>query len=325
MTKLNKRQMKLTQKQEGHVIMFFVALIFGLNMPISKHILNEGYISSFGLTVLRMTFATCAFWITSLFLPREKVDKKDMITLVFGGIFGIVLNQGSFIYGLATTSPVDASIITTASPLFAMIIAAIILKEPITAKKFGGVIIGAIGAIFLVFSTHHGENIQDGSLRGNMAVASGAFFYAFYLIWTRNISKKYSSVTMMKWMFLYSTIILLPFAHKDILSANIFHQTQTQPFFLIGFVLFGATYITYMLMPMVQKRMRPTTMAMYNNLQPLVASFVAVMLGQDKFSLEKVISGVLILLGVYLVTQSKSKADLEAEEQKINKNITDNE
>ena len=304
--------MKLTQKQEGHVIMFFVALIFGLNMPVSKYILSEGYISSFGLTVLRMTFATCAFWVTSLFLPKEKVEKRDMVTLFFGGIFGIVLNQGSFVYGLATTSPVDASIITTASPLFAMVIAAIVLKEPITAKKFGGVIIGAIGAIFLVYSTHHGGT-QGGSLQGNLAVASGAFFYAFYLIWTKNISKRYSAVTMMKWMFLYSTIILLPFASKDIVSANLFEQADIVPYLLVGFVLLGATYITYMLMPMVQKRMRPTTMAMYNNLQPLVASFVAIMIGQDKFSLEKIVSAILILLGVYLVTQSKSKADLDAE------------
>lgn len=305
--------MKLSQKQLGHFIMFFVALIFGLNMPIAKYVLAEGYISSFGLTVLRMTFATIAFWITSLFLPKEKVEKKDMLILFVGGIVGIVLNQGSFVYGLATTSPVDASIITTSSPLFAMIIAAVVLREPITAKKFGGVIIGAIGAIFLVYSTHHGENIQDGNMRGNLAVASGAFFYAFYLIITREISKKYSAVTIMKWMFLYSTIILLPFAFNDIASANIFYQSDIKPYFFVGFVLFGATYITYMLMPQVQKRMRPTTMAMYNNLQPLVASFVAIMIGQDRFSIEKIISGVLILLGVYLVTQSKSKADLEAE------------
>ena len=308
--------MKLSQKQQGHLIMLFVALIFGLNMPISKYILSEGYISSFGLTVLRMTFATLAFWITSLFLPKEKIEKKDQITLFLGGMFGIVLNQGSFIYGLATTSPVDASIITTASPLFAMIIAAIVLKEPITSKKLGGVLIGAAGAIFLVYSTHHGESTQQASVIGNLAVTSGAFFYALYLIVTRELSSKYSSVTLMKWMFLYSTIILLPFAYKDISHANVFHQFNWQPFLLIGFVLVGATYITYMLMPQAQKRIRPTTMAMYNNLQPLVASFVAVMLGQDKFSFEKIVSAILILLGVYLVTQSKSKADLEAEVQK---------
>ncbi|NDW08338.1 DMT family transporter [Dysgonomonas sp. 520] len=305
--------MKFSQKQQGNLIMFFVALVFGLNMPISKYVLSEGYISSFGLTVLRMTFATIAFWLTSLFMPKEKVEKKDMLTLFIGGIVGIVLNQGSFIYGLATTSPVDASIITTSSPLFAMIIAAIALREPITAKKFGGVLTGAAGAIFLVYSTHHGEDVQQASMKGNLAVAGGAFFYAFYLILTREISKKYSSVTIMKWMFLYSTVILIPFAFTDITSANVFHQASIKPFLFVGFVLFGATYITYMLMPLAQKRIRPTTMAMYNNLQPLVASFVAIMAGQDTFSFEKVISGLLILFGVYLVTSSKSKADLQTE------------
>ena len=303
--------MKLTQKQQGNLIMLFVAIVFGLNMPISKHVLNESYISSFGLTVLRMTFATITFWITSLFLPKEKVEKKDRLILLVGGLVGIVLNQGSFLYGLATTSPVDASIITTSSPLFAMVIAALVLKEPITAKKFGGVIVGAAGAIFLVYSTHHGEDVQSASLKGNLAVVGGAFFYAFYLIITREISKKYSPVTIMKWMFLYSTILLLPLGFGDIASANLFHQADMKPFLFVGFVLFGATYITYMLMPLAQKRIRPTTMAMYNNLQPLVASFIAISIGQDTFSIEKAFSGILILLGVYLVTQSKSKADMD--------------
>lgn len=314
--------MKLTDKQVGNLTMFCVVSFFAINIPISKHLLASGNISPYGLTIARMLFASIAFWITSLFIKKEKVERKDMLTLLLGGLLGITFNQGLFIWGLSNTSPVDASMITTCTPLFAMIIAALVLKEPITAKKVSGVLIGGLGAIFLVYTTHHGDIANDPSMKGNLAVACSSLSYATYLVVTRPLTSKYSSVTMMKWMFLYSTILLLPFFYKDLIYAPMFSQTDMQPLALISYTLLFATFIPYMLIPVAQKKIRPTTISMYNNLQPLIASFIAIFMGQDNFSIEKVISGALILFGVYLVTVSKSKADLEAEvvpEKVINK------
>lgn len=305
--------MNLTQKQTGNMIMFCVVSFFAINIPISKYLLANEYISPYGLTIARMTFATIAFWITSLFMGKEHVSRRDHLVLLAGGILGITLNQGLFIFGLANTSPVDASIITTSTPLFAMIIAALVLREPITAKKISGVLLGGAGAIFLVYSTHHGDITNDPSLKGNIAVACSSFSYATYLVITRPLTSKYSSVTLMKWMFLYSTIILLPFFYKDLMTAPLFGQSESKPYFLISYTLLFATFIPYMLVPLAQKRIRATTISMYNNLQPLIASFIAIFLGQDTFSVEKAVSGIIILFGVYLVTQSKSRADLDAE------------
>lgn len=47
-------------------------------------------------------------------------------------------------------------------------------------------------------------------------------------------------------------------------------------------------------------------------MQPLVASIVAVCWGMDTFNLTKILSVVLIFGGVYLVTSSRSRADVEA-------------
>lgn len=293
--------------------MLCVVTFFAVNIPISKHLLSGGHISPYGLTIARMVFASIAFWITSLFTKKEKVEAKDKLTLLLGGLLGITFNQGLFIYGLSNTSPVDASMITTCTPLFAMIIAALVLKEPITTKKVSGVLIGGIGAIFLVYTAHHGDVANDPSMKGNIAVACSSLSYATYLVVTRPLTAKYSAVTMMKWMFLFSTIILLPFFYKDLIHAPLFSQADLQPLVLIGYTLLFATFIPYMLIPLAQKKIRPTTISMYNNLQPLIASFIAIFMGQDTFSVEKVISGALILFGVYLVTVSKSKADMEAE------------
>lgn len=304
--------MNLSPKQQGNLIMLFVIIIFGLNIPVNKYIFTEGLLTPAAMTALRMSFATVAFWLVSLFIPKEKVIKKDMLFLLAGGVCGMVLNQGFFAFGLGRTSPIDASIITTSGPLFAMIIAAIVLKEPITWMKAGGVMVGGLGAIYLVYMSHHGE-VQSGSMLGNMAIMSAQFFYAFYLVITRPLSGKYSAVTMMKWMFLFASIITIPFSFRDVISAQLFQQSNPTPYFLLGFTLIGATFITYLLIPFAQRRIRPTTISMYNNMQPLIASGVAIFMGMDRFTIEKLFAGILIFGGVYLVTMSKSKADVEAE------------
>lgn len=299
------------KKQQGNLIMVVVILIFGLNIPINKYLFAEGLLSPVAMTAVRMSFGALAFWLVSLFLPKEKVEKKDLLLLLGGGLCGMVFNQGLFAYGLGQTSPVDASIITTSSPLFAMIIAAIILKEPITWMKAGGVFVGGAGAIYLVYSSHHGHTEQDASMLGNLSIAGSQFFYAFYLVITRPLSEKYSSVTMMKWMFLFACMAALPFSYKEVLVAPLFKQTDIIPFLLLSFTLVGATFIAYLLIPFAQRRIRPTTISMYNNMQPLIASAVAIYMGMDKFTIEKLIAAMFIFGGVYLVTKSKSKADME--------------
>jgi drug/metabolite transporter (DMT)-like permease len=305
--------MKLSTKQTGHLAMLAVAIMFSLNMNAGKYLLSN-FISPFGYTMARVGFAAIAFWITSLFVHTERVAVRDHLLLVFGAVFGIIMNQGLFIFGLGRTSPVNASIITTSAPLFAMIIAAIVLKEPVTVKKVSGVLLGISGALLLILTNHKlsGVSASSDSI-GDIAVIGSSFSYAFYIVITKPLSLKYSSVTIMKWMFLYAAIGLSPFFYKDLIYSDLFKQTEAFPYLVFMYALFFATYLAYLLIPVAQKRIRPTTISMYNNLQPVIATFVAIMLGQDTFSFSKILAGVLVLAGVYLVTQSKSKKDLDEE------------
>lgn len=306
--------MAVSRKVQGHLLMLVVMTIFGFNIPVNKYLYMNEMLTPFAMTTLRMSFAAVAFWIVSLFFPKEKVTRKDMLILLIGGLSGMAINQGFFAFGLSQTSSVDASIITTSSPLFAMIIAAIILKEPITLKKTGGVVLGGLGAIILVYTSQTATVGQHGSLKGDFSVLTAQLFYSFYLVITRPLSTRYSSFTMMKWMFTFSAIAVLPLFGKDLIEAPLFKQTDIIPFLMISFVLIGATFTTYMLIPFAQKRIRPTTISMYNNVQPLIASIVAILFMNDKFTLEKLLAAVFIFAGVYLVTTSKSRKDIQIEE-----------
>lgn len=136
---------------KGHATMFGANAMWGLMSPVSKFIMAGGAVTPFVVTDLRIGGAMVLFWFTSFFRKPEHVSHKDLMSLFFASLLAVVFNQGCFIFGVSLSSPGDASIITTSMPLWAMILAAFILKEPVTGKKVLGIAAGAGGALLLIF------------------------------------------------------------------------------------------------------------------------------------------------------------------------------
>ncbi len=300
---------------QGHIAMLFTSLIFGVNIPLSKNLMPD-WISPVGLTYSRFAFGAIAFWAISLFVKWEKVTKKDMGTLFLGSLLGVGLNQAAFISGLERTSVTNASIVITVTPILAMIISFFILKEPITIRKTSGVLIGLIGVLTMILTSQLAGHGREASLTGDLLCVLSSLSYAFFLVLTRGISRRYSSITLMKWMFLFSALLFYPLGSKELFTARVFQSGTSLAWGSYLYMLIGATMITYLLIPVAQRRIRPTTIGMYNYLQPLVASLIAIMWGHDTFSWIKPFSAVLIFTGVYFVTTSKSREDVETERKK---------
>ena len=300
---------------KGHLALLTTNLIFGMNAPIAKQLLSEQNLNAYSLSLARMIGAALLFWITSLFTKREKVRRQDMVMLIFAGLLGVICNQFGFIIGLSKTSPIDALILETLVPIMTMIIAALYLKEPITFKKALGVAIGASGAVVLILSgQQHGTGLE-GSTQGNLIVLLSGIGYALYFTIFRNLIKRYSPVTLMKWMFLFSAIICTPICYEDIQEVNLSAFTWSD-YASIIYVICFSTFLAYMLLPVGQKRLRPTVVSMYIYGQPIVATILAVAMKMDRFGLEKIIASLLVFLGVYFVTQSKSREQMLSEKRK---------
>jgi drug/metabolite transporter (DMT)-like permease len=291
---------------KGHAALLVAYIIFGINTPISKVVLMYGT-STMALTFYRFAGAAILFWLASMFIKRERVSRRDIFLLFAASVFAIIINQTSFIIGLSKTSPIDASVIVTLVPVMTMIFAAFFLKEPITWKKVIGVFIGATGALLLIFNGNI-ANHDSSSIEGNLLCMLSCLAFAIYLAAFKKLISRYNAITSMKWMFLAATICCLPFCWRDI-SAVDYAAMPPDIYLRIIFIVAMATFVSYLLIPVGQKLMRPTVVSMYNYLQPLVSSFLAVILGMDTFGWIKSFAAFLIFLGVYVVTQSKSRAN----------------
>ena len=301
-------------KLKGHSSMLGANVMWGLMSPMAKFVMVGGAVTPLVVTDLRITGAMVLFWIASFFQKPERVTPKDLLKLLGASLLAIVFNQGCFIFGVGLTSPVDASIITTSMPLLAMVLAAIYLKEPITGKKVLGIAVGATGALLLILGSHQVSEAKAAGnhyIWGDLLVLLAQFSYALYFVLFKNFVNKYSLITIMKWMFTYAFICALPFSYNDLLHTE-WKSLQNTEIGALVFIVVGSTFVSYVLIVIGQKNLRPTVAGMYNYVQPLVASIVAVCWGMDTFNFVKIISVALIFGGVYLVTNSRSKAEMEA-------------
>lgn len=299
------------EKAYGHAMVFTANVIFGLNVPITQ-ILLSSCMTPMGYTLSRVLFVSAVFWIAGLFCKKEHVRPKDLLLIAAGGFFGFILSQLAFAVGITHTTPVHWSLITAMSPIIVMLLAALFLKEPVTRMKVVGVALGVGGAVLLISRSEMSGDAGSSNMFGIFLSVISNTAYAVYLIITRSVSQRYSPLTMMKWMFLFTSLMLLPFGLPELLEQPVYTgNADWKSLAMLAFVLVGATGISYFLVPFALKFLRATTVSIYMNLQPIVASIAAIWIGQDTFTWDKPVALVLVIAGAIVVTHSPSKEDMK--------------
>lgn len=281
--------------------------IFGLNIVICKGIANADCVSPIALFTFRAIGASILFWLISLLLPKEKIDKKDFPKIAAASVAGLLTPQLTFLIAITMTTAIDVSILSTLSPIFTMFIAAIVIKEPISVKKAGGVALSFAGVLFLIFNSVISQNgVAQTRPLGIILMLLNCLSFATYLGVFKPLISKYSVVTFMKWMFLFAALISLPFAMKDLVSTD-YSSIPSNVAWEIGFLIFFATFIAYFLIPVGQRNIRPTIVSMYSYLQPIIACIIAIVIGMDKLTWQKIVATILVISGVVIVNKSRAR------------------
>lgn len=292
----------------AHLCMFGACAGWGLMAPLGKDAMTHG-ITGIDMVTFRVVGAAVLFWIASLFTKRERVAKRDKVLFVFAGLFGLVLNQCSFTIGLSITSPINASIVTTSMPIFAMLLAALILKEPITGKKAVGVFAGCSGAIILILTSAAAVDSRVGEIKGDLLCLAAQLSFALYLALFSPLVRRYSLFTVNKWMFTYASLMVLPFTLGHVVAIE-WETVSPKTWLESGYVVVVGTFLSYILMMNGQKVLRPTVVSVYNYVQPIVSVTVSLIAGIAMFAWSQALAVVLVFGGVWLVTKSKSRADM---------------
>ena len=296
----------MKEKTLGHLACFIAYAIFGINIIVCKDLTSSRLISPLALFCLRSLGAGSLFWIISCFLPKEKVEKKDYGKIMMASLLGFFLTQMTFLIAIPDITPMDCSIVSSLSPIYTMFIAAFALKEPITLRKVGGVAISFLGVIYLILNTvtGQGSTVQT-SWVGILLMIANSLCFSLYLGLFKPVITKYSVITFMKLIFLFSAAFSLPLAARELIT---FDYSLLSSTYLseLAFLIVCSTFITYFLIPLGQKRIRPTLVSMYSYVQPIIAIVISIWVGMDTLSWQKVLAAVMVFGGVVLVNYSRS-------------------
>ena len=296
----------MKEKTTGHLACFIAYAIFGINIIVCKDLTSSRLISPIALFCIRSLGAGALFWIISSFLPKEKVEKKDYAKILAASLLGFFLTQMTFLIAIPDITPMDCSIVSSLSPIYTMSIAAYVLKEPITLRKAGGVAISFMGVIYLIMnSVTSTGGTEETSLIGILLMIANSLCFSLYLGLFKPVISKYSVITFMKWIFLFASAFSLPLAGQELLT---FDYSLLSGMYLweLAFLIVCSTFITYFLIPLGQKRIRPTLVSMYSYVQPIIAIAISIWVGMDSLSWQKVLAGIMVFGGVVLVNYSRS-------------------
>jgi drug/metabolite transporter (DMT)-like permease len=282
----------------AHIYLFIVALIYGANYTIAKGVLSEGYMGPNGFIFLRVVSGALLFFLFHKVFVNEKVEKKDFGLIALCGLFGVAINQLCFFNGLKLTSPVNSSLIMLTTPILVLIASSIYIKERITSSKIIGILIGASGATLLILGNDNNPTNQS-DIWGDVLILINASSYAIYLVLVKKLMKKYNPTTIVKWVFFFGVFYVSPFGIKEFLET----QPSTFPvniWLSIGFVIFGTTFLNYLLNAKALTVVNPSVVSAYIYLQPLIATLIAIIF--SGFTLDKTTlsAAALIALGLYV-------------------------
>ena len=292
---------------QAHLCMFMAEAIWGLMAPLGKDAMNHG-VDGISMVSFRVTGAAALFWLTSLFVKHEHVPLRDVLLMAGAAVLGIVCNQCLYTVGLSFTSPINSSIVTTSMPIFAMVLSFFILHEPITAKKAGGVLMGCCGAVTLILTSMSAASARVGDIRGDLMCMGAQVSFALYLSLFSRLIRKYSVVTVNKWMFLWAAVIVLPLTLTHV-PALPWPEIPAKAWMETGYVVFFGTFVSYLLSIIGQHVLRPTVVSVYNYVQPIVSVTVSVLTGLGVFTWMQGVAVILVFSGVWLVVKSKSRRD----------------
>ncbi|SFZ89619.1 Permease of the drug/metabolite transporter (DMT) superfamily [Flaviramulus basaltis] len=296
---------------KAHFALLGANLIYGANYIIAKGIMPDK-ISPSAFVFIRLVCSTALFWGIKFLFVKEKVERKDFLRLILCGLLGAAANMMFFFHGINLTSPVDASIIMTATPVIVLIFSFFILKERLTKNKLIGITIAGIGAVFLI--VYGNKAAGNSSLLGNLFVFFNASCYGLYLVIAKTLMRKYNAITVISWMFLFGLIFIFPFGFNDFTNTN-FDAFTTNTYLVVGYVILFTTFLTYLFNVYALNFVSPSVASSYVYLQPVISflmvSIYAYVLMKDEYAQDidsvKILSCLMVVIGVYIISKRPKK------------------
>jgi drug/metabolite transporter (DMT)-like permease len=229
-------------------------------------------------------------------------DGRTLLRLAASGLLGVTLNQSLFLYGLAHSTAVNATILVTTVPVFTVLGSLLLGQERPSKEKLIGIGLAAIGAIYLVGPDR--LSLAPGVALGNLSILLGMICYAAYFLVSKPLLTRHDPITVGTYVMIFASIGVAPLA-LPALAAPV--EATRATWWLAGYIVLGPTVAAYFLNLWALRRTSSNTVAAFVYLQPFLASVVAPMvLPGETMTARTLVAGLTIFVGLGLVIRAEA-------------------
>ena len=307
--------MKLSREQPAsigpHLALIAVQILFGTWPIFGKVVLRS--MSPTSLVACRLTGAALAFALLQRKLtPLFRMPGKDLMLLVLCSILGVVGNQLLFVKGLSLTTVINATLLSTTIPVFALFVSILFGYDRLSPRRLFGIGLAAAGVVYLVNPLRADLSVQ--TTAGNVLIVSNSLLYAVYIVISKDLFERYGALNVITWIFVVGLLLTIPLGVYSLRQENI-GAISAGIWLAVAFIIIFPTVGAYYLNAWALTKVAPSTVAVYIYLQPLIAFGLAPLFLGEEWSWRTIIAAILIFAGVAVVTKrGRSRAVREISE-----------
>jgi drug/metabolite transporter (DMT)-like permease len=301
-----------TRAYAPHLALLAVQIMFGTWPVVGKIALRS--IPSVSLVAFRVAGAAVAFVALGVMTRRfGRIERRDWPLLIASSLVGVVLNQWLFVKGLSMTTVINATLLGTTIPIFALLVSILLRNDRASARRIVGILVAGAGIVYLVGPQR--ADFSQSSRLGDLLIITNSLCYGTYIAISKDLVTRYSALTVITWIFIIGCIPAVP---VGVMSFSHVSVSAISPgvWLTVLYIILVPTVGAYYLNSWALARVPPSTVAVYIYLQPLIAFALAPMLFGEKLSWRIIAAAGLVFTGVIIVTRRARSQAI----QKVTKN-----
>ena len=294
----------ITARRQAVIALLGAALIWSTSFVTTKIALAD--VPPLTLGALRFILAALLLGVLGLVTRRiEHVPPKDIARLAAGGLLGITAYFALQNIGVQLSSAADATLLVASYPAITMLIESLLLHTRISPLRFVGVGVTFVG-VYLVVQQTAGAG-SAGHLLGDLLLLLTGLVWALYNFATRDVVQRYSMLTVIFWQTIAGAVAFVPLA---LVESQSWRLLSTGSLLSVAYMGVFCSIMAFLLYARGLKTLDPGSAVSLMNLVPVFGLVLAVVALGESINLAQVAGGIVVIAGVALTVQVKSRTVL---------------
>ena len=289
-------------KQKAVISVILAGVLWGV-ISIFIKTLSAAGLGSLQIAMLRMTTAAVIF--TAVIAVKDpsklKIRIKDIWMFIGTGIVSVVMFNTCYFYTMINSQASVAVVLLYTSPVFIMLLSALIYKEKITLKKIIALVLTFAGCVLVTGLIGGSYTVTPKILLTGLGAG---LFYGLYTIFGRAALKKYDTMTVTAYTFIFAMLGSIPLGNP-VETVGIIRHNPTLIIWCVGIGIVS-TVLPYFLYTWGLQRMESGKAAILVAVEPMVGAVMGMTLYHEPHNALKLAGIAFILCAIVILSLNDS-------------------